>query len=200
VRGWTIRGSNPGRGQRFPFFKNRPEHLWRPFSLLFSGYRFCILGLKRPRPDVDRSPPSSAEVENKWSHTSTPHRPIRLHSTNRGDCTFTFYRMIFEVLMAVSIQITVFLWMTPCSLVDAYQFFLSTQWRHVQSNSLWRSEQEVPWSFGFYAPNYTASHSVRSCISESRFIPIFYVSDQTIQASEKNGFFEVRTIVIGYIL
>jgi hypothetical protein len=109
------------------FKKNHPHHLWRPFSLLLRYYRCYILGLKRPRTGVDRSPPSSAEVKNKWSHTSTPPRTIWLHITNRGDFTLTIYRMIFEILMAVSIQITVFLGIMPCSLVDAYQIFLSTQ-------------------------------------------------------------------------
>jgi hypothetical protein len=29
-------------------------------------------GIKRPRREVDHSPPSSAEVKNEWSYTSTP--------------------------------------------------------------------------------------------------------------------------------
>jgi hypothetical protein len=35
------------------------------------------LGVKRPRREADHSPPSSADVKNAWSYTSTPH--IRLH-------------------------------------------------------------------------------------------------------------------------
>jgi hypothetical protein len=35
------------------------------------------LGVKRPGREADHSPPSSAEVKNVWSYTSTP--PIRLH-------------------------------------------------------------------------------------------------------------------------
>jgi hypothetical protein len=35
------------------------------------------LGIKRPGRVADQLPPSSAEVENTWSYTSTP--PIRLH-------------------------------------------------------------------------------------------------------------------------
>jgi hypothetical protein len=35
------------------------------------------LGVKRPEREADRSPPSSADVRNVWSYTSTP--PIRLH-------------------------------------------------------------------------------------------------------------------------
>jgi hypothetical protein len=36
-----------------------------------------FLGVKRPESGADYSPPSSAEVKNAWSYTSTP--PIRLH-------------------------------------------------------------------------------------------------------------------------
>jgi hypothetical protein len=35
------------------------------------------LGVKRLGREADHSPPSSAEVKNVWSYTSTP--PIRLH-------------------------------------------------------------------------------------------------------------------------
>jgi hypothetical protein len=35
------------------------------------------LAVKRPGREADHSPPSSAEVKNAWSYTSTP--PIRLH-------------------------------------------------------------------------------------------------------------------------
>jgi hypothetical protein len=33
--------------------------------------------IKQPGPEADHSPPSSVEVKNAWSYTSTP--PIRLH-------------------------------------------------------------------------------------------------------------------------
>jgi hypothetical protein len=36
------------------------------------------LGAKRPGREADPSPPSSAEVKNAWSYTSSP--PIHLHS------------------------------------------------------------------------------------------------------------------------
>ena len=42
----------------------------RPPSFLFSDYCF-LPGVKRPGRDVDYSPPSSAEVKNSWSYTST---------------------------------------------------------------------------------------------------------------------------------
>jgi hypothetical protein len=40
--------------------------------------RGSFLGLKRPGREADHSLPSSAEVKNAWSYTSTP--PIRRHS------------------------------------------------------------------------------------------------------------------------
>jgi hypothetical protein len=34
-----------------------------------------VLGVKRPVREADHSPPSSSEVKNTWSYTSTPHKP-----------------------------------------------------------------------------------------------------------------------------
>jgi hypothetical protein len=48
---------------------HQPPIQWVPGAL--------SLGVKRPRREADHSPPSSAEVKNAWSYTSTP--PIRLH-------------------------------------------------------------------------------------------------------------------------
>jgi hypothetical protein len=47
----------------------QPPIQWVPGAL--------SLGVKRPGREADHSPPSSAEVKNAWSYTSTP--PIRLH-------------------------------------------------------------------------------------------------------------------------
>jgi hypothetical protein len=46
-----------------------PPIQWAPGSL--------SLEVKRPLREAHHSPPSSAEVKNAWSYTSTP--PIRLH-------------------------------------------------------------------------------------------------------------------------
>jgi hypothetical protein len=70
--GWTIGvlGLDSRRG--------RPERLWGPPSLLSNGYQEGLsLGAKRPGREADHSPPSSAEVKNAWSYTSTP--PLHLH-------------------------------------------------------------------------------------------------------------------------
>jgi hypothetical protein len=47
----------------------QPPIQWVPGTL--------SLGVKRPGREADHSPPSSAEVENAWSYTSTS--PTRLH-------------------------------------------------------------------------------------------------------------------------
>jgi hypothetical protein len=41
------------------------------------GTKGSFPGGKRPGREADHSPPSSAEVKNVWSYTSTP--PVRLH-------------------------------------------------------------------------------------------------------------------------
>ena len=41
-----------------------PDRLYGPPSFPFGGHRGFLLGLKRPGPDVDHSPPSSYGVRN----------------------------------------------------------------------------------------------------------------------------------------
>jgi hypothetical protein len=60
--GWTIRGSNPGRGE---IFSTRPDRPWGLPSLLYNGYRVCFPGVKRPGRGVDHPPSSSARVKER---------------------------------------------------------------------------------------------------------------------------------------
>jgi hypothetical protein len=69
-RGWNEQSSNSGR--RFSSFPKRPDWLWTPASLLFSGYLDSFPGVRQPGRDVDHSPPPSAEVKNERGYTSTP--------------------------------------------------------------------------------------------------------------------------------
>jgi hypothetical protein len=59
--GWTVRGSNPGRGETF---RIRPDRPWGPSSLLHNGYRVFpggkAAGMLRWPPT-----PSSAEVKER---------------------------------------------------------------------------------------------------------------------------------------
>jgi hypothetical protein len=76
--GWMIRESNPNSGKRF--FSLKPtDVLWNLCSLqcvpgIFSGVN--LTGL-----DVYNSSPSSDEVKNEWSYTSTPSE--YLHSLDK---------------------------------------------------------------------------------------------------------------------
>jgi hypothetical protein len=66
---WTVRGSNPGGGE---IFRPPPDRPWDPHSLLYNGYRVFPGDKVRPGRDADHSPPSSAEVLEEYSYTSTP--------------------------------------------------------------------------------------------------------------------------------
>jgi hypothetical protein len=56
---------------------------WVPGSLSF--------GVKRPGRESDRSSPSSAEVKNAYSYTSTPLIRLDVGVTNTGDVSMALY-------------------------------------------------------------------------------------------------------------
>ena len=51
---------------------NRQDQLLAPPSPLCSGYWGSFTQVKQPGRESDHSAPSSAEVKNEWSYTSTP--------------------------------------------------------------------------------------------------------------------------------
>jgi hypothetical protein len=54
-----------------------PDRFWGPPNLLPNRYQGALsLEVKLPGREADHSPPSSAQVKNAWSYTSTP--PMRL--------------------------------------------------------------------------------------------------------------------------
>jgi hypothetical protein len=65
--------------------------VWIPPGFLFNGYQGALsLEIKRPGREADHSAPSSAEVKNAWSYTST--LLTRLHGAvlrHRDNFTFT---------------------------------------------------------------------------------------------------------------
>jgi hypothetical protein len=71
-----IRDSSPCRGWEF-YSSQCTDLLWGPPSLYSMGIRSSFLGVKRLGCKADHLPPSSAEVKDVWSYTSTP--PICLH-------------------------------------------------------------------------------------------------------------------------
>jgi hypothetical protein len=58
------------------------------------GSRGLSLGVKRLELEADHSPPSSAEIKNAWSYTSTPQHAFiawcSVTKKHRDDFTFTF--------------------------------------------------------------------------------------------------------------
>lgn len=53
--------------------QNRRDGLWGgPSSLLFNGHIASFRGVRRPKREVNHSPPPTAEVMNEWNNTSTP--------------------------------------------------------------------------------------------------------------------------------
>jgi hypothetical protein len=68
TRGWAVHGSNPGGRE---IFRTRPDQPWVPPRLLYNGYRVFPRG-KAAGAWCWHLPPSSSEVENEQSYTSTP--------------------------------------------------------------------------------------------------------------------------------
>jgi hypothetical protein len=72
-----IGGSNRGRGWELSSSPPRPDRLLRPTQPTIQWAPGALsLGVKRPGHEADHSPPSSAEVKNALSCTSTP--PLHL--------------------------------------------------------------------------------------------------------------------------
>lgn len=70
-----------------PSLQKVQTEIWGPHNL-FNGYRGSFWDKRRPWCDAKHSPPSSVEVKNMRSHTSTP--PTCLHVLDRNAFIFTF--------------------------------------------------------------------------------------------------------------
>jgi hypothetical protein len=64
---WTVRGSNPGRGE---FFRTDLDPSWGPPILLHNEYR-VITGLRRRERGVDHPPHLVPRLMKEYSYTST---------------------------------------------------------------------------------------------------------------------------------
>jgi hypothetical protein len=78
------------------------------------GTRALSLGIKRPGREACQSPPSSAEVKNAWSYTSTP--PLRLHGVvlsyekKKHRDNFTFYFHASDVQKTLTRLLMTWVW------------------------------------------------------------------------------------------
>lgn len=70
----------------------RPDHLWGPPSIVFSGYRGSVLGERQTWYEAKQLPASTARVRNEWSYTSTP--PIFPHGIDRTSPVLYSYKII----------------------------------------------------------------------------------------------------------
>jgi hypothetical protein len=84
-----VRGDGRKRGDLNTFHLNLAVG---PIHLLTRWVPGFFPGPKNVRLDVCQSPPSSAEVKNEWTHTSTP-RPC-LHDVERANFTFAFFNIV----------------------------------------------------------------------------------------------------------
>jgi hypothetical protein len=67
-----VRSSSPGRGKIF-FISTSSRPVLEPIHLSIQWVPVVLsLGVKRRRRDADHSPPSSADIKNTFTYTSTP--------------------------------------------------------------------------------------------------------------------------------
>jgi hypothetical protein len=150
---------------------SQPPIQWVPGTL--------SLGVKRQGHEADHSPPSSAEVKNAWSYTSTPQYVFMAwclvkrrdkftlpYLTLRGwwvsrvvlwreelCCTSKEWNTSqrFEDFTAVMFHVQVFWVVTPCSVSGGYRRFGDSCCLHLQD----------PWNGGILPQHYTASQPRR---------------------------------------
>jgi hypothetical protein len=98
--GWMIGVSNPGSGWEFFSSPPRQEWLWGPTQPPIQWVPGALsLGVKRPGREADHPPPSSAEVKNEWSYTSTPQYALMACCSvkkHRDNFTFIFAYLSLE--------------------------------------------------------------------------------------------------------
>jgi hypothetical protein len=63
---------------------------------------FLSLGIKWSRHEADHSPPSSAEVKNEWSYTSSPQYAFMACCSVKKSTGTTLYLLYFNVLLLLS--------------------------------------------------------------------------------------------------
>ena len=78
---YTIRYSNSSRKAEIFILSKAPRPAMGPSSFLLNEYRAYFSAVKRVGPAEYHSPPSSVQIKNAWSYSSTPN--IRLLSMDR---------------------------------------------------------------------------------------------------------------------
>jgi hypothetical protein len=94
--GLDDRGSIPGGSSNWIFSPPLPDPASYPM-----GTGVCFPGVKRPGRKSDYSPPSSAEVKNAWSYTSTPQYVFMVWCLFK-QCSYNFLRTGRERISPIS--------------------------------------------------------------------------------------------------
>jgi hypothetical protein len=81
----------PVRARDFPLPQNVQTGPGAHSASYSVDTRLLSRWVNRPGRKLGHSRPSSAEVKNEWSYTSTP--PLRLHGVHRGRLNLFFYRL-----------------------------------------------------------------------------------------------------------
>ena len=114
-------------------FLTPPDRPWGPPSFLFSWYQRSFPGFKRSGSDVVYWRPSSDEVENEWSYTSTP--PMCLHGVGRDNFTFdlnVFWINCTGLLIQNAVRFG--MWISTCRKVIQLPFHIAAVcWSMLQS-------------------------------------------------------------------
>jgi hypothetical protein len=93
----------PAEAKDFPFLQNvQTGSGAHPASYSMSTWGSCS-GCEAEGHEAAHSPPSRAEVKNKWSYTCTPH--TCLHSVHEDNCTFYLYAMTTMEINVFYIQV-----------------------------------------------------------------------------------------------
>jgi hypothetical protein len=124
LRDWKVRGSNPDSGVRFFSSRKRPNRLWGPFCLLFSGYRRYFLGVSYR---VVKLTSYLHLIPRLWMSGTNPLVPLYT------SMTWTWITYIFESMPRFLLNISCIVCETgkcsanySCS--DIYFYIVSSHW------------------------------------------------------------------------
>jgi hypothetical protein len=108
--GWTVRGSNSGGMRDLTSLQN--VQTGSGTTTLRTQFKPASLSpeIKRLGREADRLPPSSVDVKNEWSNTSTP--PLCLHGMPTDNCNFICIHFAILCYVSYSILLLCFL-MSP---------------------------------------------------------------------------------------
>jgi hypothetical protein len=99
---WVIRGSNPGKDDRFFSSQKRADRFWGSPKLLSSGTTVHYRGgVNRRGVKLATHLRLVKRLRNEWSYTST--HPICLHGVDRDIFTFLFCLLARELKMIADI-------------------------------------------------------------------------------------------------